>query len=91
MENINVSAIYNFLDNHTDIKECHIERCLYVSQGCEEKFIFEQPCWNGKRKTFVFVYNCGHFVECHTEYDTFNKHLLSAPFYDSMEMIRCDR
>ena len=82
------SVIQNFLEEHFDVKNQNLERCLYTRCGTEETFVFELPEWNGKRKTFVFVYDCGNFVECRTEYGTFSKYMFIAPWCDFMELLR---
>ena len=88
MTTIYRSVIQKFLDEHSDIRNQNLERCLYSRCDCEEKFVFECREWNGNKKTFVFVYDCGNFAECYTEYNTFGKYLLIAPWCDFMEVVR---
>ena len=72
-----MTVIQSFVDRHHELKEQEFERGLYVRIDTEEYFILECPEWKNQKKTFVFVYSCGHFCECHTEYNTFEKHLFS--------------
>lgn len=81
------SIIKEFLENHRDIAEQNLERAMYIGDAVE-MFIFECREWKGVRKTFVFVYECGHFSECRTEYNTFNKYLFShAPDCHHLELM----
>lgn len=82
------SAICMFLEKHSDLKDCALKSGLYTRCGTEEIFVFECAEWKGKKKTFVFVYNCGNFVECRTEQDTFGNYLMVSPWCDFMELMR---
>lgn len=88
MATIYSSVIRKFLEEHSDIRNIDFANCLYTRCDCEETFVFECHEHKGMKKTFVFVYNCGNFAECRTEYDTFGKYLLIAPWCDFMELSR---
>lgn len=77
MATIYCSVIKNFLEKHRDLQDHDFKRGAYIRFGSEERFIFECREFKGMKKTFVFIYDCGIFSECHTEYNAFDKYLFS--------------
>lgn len=82
------SIVRKFLEEHSDFKGLDIVSGLYTRCDTEEIFVFECAEWKGVKKTFVFIYDCGHFVECRTEQNTFGNYLMVSPWCCFMELVR---
>jgi hypothetical protein len=75
MENV----INRFIGEMPMFKDVSIVRGLYLRMDCTELFILESREWKNQRRTFVFEFDCGHFVSCKTEINTMEKYLMDVP------------
>ena len=71
--------ISKFLCTHGEDFGIQPERALYIFDGNNQTYIFEEREYKGLRKTFVFKYSMGYLSECHTEVNTFDKHFALIP------------
>ena len=71
--------ISKFLCTHDDDFSIRPERALYIFDGNNAIYIFEEQEHKGSRKTFIFKYSMGYLSECRTEIDTFNNYFALVP------------
>lgn len=81
------SIIHNFIKEQSMLSDAHIVRGLYLGTGCTQLFILERREWKNQRTTFVFEFDCGHFVSCKTEINTMEKYLLDISNVDRAEYV----
>ncbi len=73
------NIIGDFVKKQEILKDTPIVRGLYIRMCCTELFILEEREWKNQRRTFVFEFDCGHFVSCKTEVNTMEKYLVDIP------------
>lgn len=77
MENSN---IYKFIKaNSTLLSGIPVSRCLNINTGMEELYVLECAEYKGKRRTYIFRFDCGELWECKTEINTFENYLVLIP------------
>ena len=79
--------VSDFIKEHHVFLNIPIVRGLYLRIGSTEFFVLEQKEWKNQRKTFVFEFDCGHFVSCQTETNTMEKFMMDIPEADYAEYV----
>lgn len=79
--------INRFIGEMRMFRDIPIVRGLYLRMDCTELFILESREWKNQRRTFVFEFDCGHFVSCKTETNTMEKYLMDVYKADHAEFV----